>query len=95
MRIGVLIDHEACFTGFKDTSSPCCEVASLSEGGNGVLCKRGGRACTERGSHVFFDGLHPTEAVNIQIASKAYESDLKTEVYPTNIKNLAKSYVSN
>ncbi|KAG7942790.1 hypothetical protein I3843_15G005300 [Carya illinoinensis] len=81
--------------GFKDTSSPCCEVASLSEGGNGVLCKRGGRACAERSSHLFFDGLHPTEAVNIQIASKAYESDLKTEVYPTNIKNLAKSYVSN
>ncbi|KAF5467647.1 hypothetical protein F2P56_011879 [Juglans regia] len=81
--------------GFKDTSRPCCEVASLSEGGNGVLCKRGGKACAERSSHVFFDGLHPTEAVNIQIASKAYESDLKTEVYPTNIKSLAKSFVSN
>ncbi|KAK7847762.1 gdsl esterase/lipase [Quercus suber] len=67
--------------GFKDASRPCCEVASI----NGVLCKRGGQACVDRSSHVFFDGLHPTEAVNIQIAAKAYESDLKSEVYPTNL----------
>ncbi|KAE8100305.1 hypothetical protein FH972_018215 [Carpinus fangiana] len=79
--------------GFKDASRSCCEVASMNEGGNGILCKRGGRACAERSSHVFFDGLHPTEAVNAQIASKAYESNLKTEVYPTNIKNLVNSRV--
>ncbi|XP_059454492.1 GDSL esterase/lipase At1g29670-like isoform X2 [Corylus avellana] len=79
--------------GFKDASRSCCEVASMNEGGNGILCKRGGQACAERSSHVFFDGLHPTEAVNAQIASKAYESNLKTEVYPTNIKNLVNSYV--
>ena len=42
---------------------------------------------------MFFDGLHPTEAVNIQIAAKAYESDLKSEVYPTNVKNLSNVYV--
>jgi phospholipase/lecithinase/hemolysin len=82
---------DTCTTGFKDASRSCCEVASMNEGGNGILCKRGGRACAERSSHVFFDGLHPTEAVNAQIASKAYESNLKTEVYPTNIKNLVNS----
>ncbi|GMY29572.1 GDSL esterase/lipase At1g29670-like [Fagus crenata] len=76
--------------GFKDASSSCCEVASINEGGNGILCKRGGQACADRSAHVFFDGLHPTEAVNVQIATKAYESDFKSEVYPTNIKNLAK-----
>ncbi|XP_030952076.1 GDSL esterase/lipase At1g29670-like [Quercus lobata] len=75
--------------GFKDARRPCCEVAST----NGVLCKRGGQACVDRSSHVFFDGLHPTEAVNIQIAAKAYESDLKSEVYPTNVKNLSNVYV--
>ncbi|POO00261.1 Lipase [Trema orientale] len=66
--------------GFKEAGNPCCEVASLSEGGNGVLCKRGGQVCANRSSHVFFDGLHPTEAVNVQIVNKAYASTLKSEV---------------
>ncbi|XP_021661702.2 GDSL esterase/lipase At5g08460 isoform X2 [Hevea brasiliensis] len=76
-------------TGFKDTSNACCEVGSLREGGNGMLCKRDGTVCEERNSHLFFDGLHPTEAVNILIASKAYNSSFKTEAYPMNIKQLA------
>ena len=79
-------------TGFKEAINPCCEVASLSEGGNGVLCKRGGQVCSNRSSHVFFDGLHPTEAVNVQIVNKAYASTLKSEVYPTNIQKLAKNF---
>ncbi|XP_062022709.1 GDSL esterase/lipase At1g71250-like [Rosa rugosa] len=74
--------------GFKDSSGTCCEVASISEGGNGILCKRGGQVCLNRSSHVFFDGLHPTEAVNVQIATKAFVSTLKTEVYPTNIQQM-------
>lgn len=80
-------------TGFKDSNTTCCEVASISEGGNGILCKRGGEVCANRSSHVFFDGLHPTEAVNIQIAAKAYVSSLKTEVYPTNIAQMTKSKI--
>ncbi|KAJ9146022.1 hypothetical protein P3X46_028342 [Hevea brasiliensis] len=71
--------------GFEDTSNACCEVGS--EGG--TLCKRDGKICEERSSHVFFDGLHPTEAVNILIATKAFNSSDKTEVYPMNIKQLA------
>ncbi|KAF8018261.1 hypothetical protein BT93_H3222 [Corymbia citriodora subsp. variegata] len=77
--------------GFNNATSPCCEVASLEEGGNGVLCKRGGRACTNRNSHVFFDGLHPTEAVNVKIATKAFLSTRTTEVYPINVKHLAEA----
>ncbi|KAH7568149.1 hypothetical protein JRO89_XS07G0247800 [Xanthoceras sorbifolium] len=76
--------------GFKDTSNACCKVASRSEGGNGVLCKRGGDVCGERNLHVFFDGLHPTEAVNVRIATKAFDSYLKDEVYPINVNQLAK-----
>ncbi|KAF4377195.1 hypothetical protein G4B88_009187 [Cannabis sativa] len=74
--------------GFKEASKPCCKVATLSEGGNGVLCKREGSVCGNRSNHVFFDGLHPTEAVNIQIANKAFASTLPTEVYPINIQQL-------
>ncbi|XP_062097966.1 GDSL esterase/lipase At4g16230-like [Humulus lupulus] len=78
--------------GFEEASKPCCKVASLSEGGNGVLCRREGEVCANRSNHVFFDGLHPTEAVNVQIANKAYASTLPTEVYPINIQQLAQIY---
>ncbi|KAF5725616.1 hypothetical protein HS088_TW23G00341 [Tripterygium wilfordii] len=74
--------------GFKDASNACCEIGSVSEGGSGILCKRGGDACEDRTSHVFFDGLHPTEAVNVEIADKAYASNVKTEVYPINVRQL-------
>lgn len=70
-------------TGFSDTSSPCCEVATI-----GVLCKRGGSTCANRTLHVFFDGLHPTEAVNVHIARNAYASNSKNEVYPMNVREL-------
>ncbi|KAL6315831.1 hypothetical protein AAG906_008217 [Vitis piasezkii] len=73
--------------GFKDTTSPCCEVKSSVSGS--ILCKRGGEACGNRSSYVFFDGLHPTEAVNAIIASRAYHSNDSDLVYPTNIKQLA------
>ncbi|XVF29940.1 hypothetical protein REPUB_Repub16aG0014200 [Reevesia pubescens] len=77
--------------GFKDANNTCCElVPSIQLGGSGVLCKKGGKTCAERSAHVFFDGLHPTEAVNIHIATKAFTSYLQTEVYPINVNQLAK-----
>ncbi|XP_043703799.1 GDSL esterase/lipase At1g29670-like [Telopea speciosissima] len=76
--------------GFKDTSNACCEVSVRKEGGSGVLCKRGGNTCGDRNSHVFFDGLHPTEAVNKLIAKIAYASSFTVETYPINVKELAK-----
>ncbi|KAB2031192.1 hypothetical protein ES319_D05G288000v1 [Gossypium barbadense] len=76
--------------GFKDANNPCCEVVPLTQlAGNGVSCKKGGRICMDRSAHVFFDGLHPTEKVNVEIATKAFSSDLKTEVYPINVNQLA------
>nr|GMD76137.1 GDSL esterase/lipase At1g29670-like [Ipomoea batatas] len=75
--------------GFVDANNACCEVPSIDEGGNGILCKKGGSICANRSNHVFFDGLHPTEAVNAVIARKAYTSIRKTEVYPMNVKQLS------
>ena len=65
-------------------------MPSIQLRGSGVLCKKGGKTCGDRSAHVFFDGLHPTEAVNIQIATKAFTSYLQTEVYPINVNQLAK-----
>lgn len=70
-------------------SSLMHEVHQMIAGGTGVSCERGGQVCADRNSHVYFDGLHPSEAVNIQIATKAYASNLESEVYPINVKQLA------
>lgn len=79
------------FSGFEDANNPCCEVVpSVLLGGSGVLCKEGGKTCSDRRAHVFFDGLHPTEAVNVEIVTKAFTSYLQTEVYPINVHQLAK-----
>nr|XP_017256980.1 PREDICTED: GDSL esterase/lipase At1g29670-like [Daucus carota subsp. sativus] len=75
--------------GFTDATQPCCHVPSLEEGGNGISCKRGGSTCEDRSKHVYFDGLHPTEAVNVVLATKAFASNSTTEVYPFNIRELA------
>ncbi|XP_065847324.1 GDSL esterase/lipase At1g29670-like [Euphorbia lathyris] len=72
--------------GLKDASNPCCEIAA---GGNGSLCKKEGKVCQDRKAYVFFDGLHPTEAVNIIIATKAFNSTLQADAYPINIQHLA------
>ncbi|KAF9615764.1 hypothetical protein IFM89_026230 [Coptis chinensis] len=77
--------------GFNDTTSGCCEVIPVREGGTGILCKRSGSTCSDRSGHAFFDGLHPTEAVNDLIAKKAYTSDLQSEVYPFNVEQLSKA----
>ena len=75
--------------GFTDTRQPCCQVLSLKEGGNGISCKTGGSTCEDRSKHVYFDGLHPTEAVNVVLAAKAFGSSSPSEVYPFNISKLA------
>lgn len=74
------------FVGFSDASRACCELSTQK--GEGILCKRGGKTCANRTSHVFFDGLHPTDAVNSKIAQKAYSSNVMEEAYPTNVRKL-------
>ncbi|CAN1731013.1 GDSL esterase/lipase At1g29670 [Linum perenne] len=69
-------------SGFRDSSNSCCESTL-------VACNKGGKVCEDRKGYVFFDGLHPTEAVNVQIANKAYSSRFIDDVYPINVKQLA------
>nr|XP_021842742.1 GDSL esterase/lipase At4g18970-like [Spinacia oleracea] len=74
------------FGGFSDVKNSCCEVSVKNGGG---LCKRDGNVCNNRSKYVYFDGLHPTEALYGIVATRAYSSNTTTEVYPFNIQTLA------
>ena len=73
-------------TGVRETGRACCEMSRSS---SGVLCKKQGPVCRDRTEYVFFDGLHPTDAVNARIARKGYGSSSPEHAYPINVKKLA------
>uniref|UniRef100_M1D8B4 Zinc finger protein n=2 Tax=Solanum tuberosum TaxID=4113 RepID=M1D8B4_SOLTU len=92
-RLPISTPHDCVQTinvplGIDNVRDPCGEVLTIKEGGNSTLCKNGGQACSNRNKFVWFDGLHPTEAVNVVLANKAFNSELNSEVYPTNVKKL-------
>ncbi|KAL6841669.1 hypothetical protein ACP4OV_028498 [Aristida adscensionis] len=72
--------------GVRETGRPCCE---MSKGSSGVLCEKEGPICSDRTEYVFFDGLHPTDAVNARIARKGYGSSSLDHAYPINVRKLA------
>ncbi|KAG2606619.1 hypothetical protein PVAP13_4NG062933 [Panicum virgatum] len=79
------MDHPAKH-GVRETGRACCEMSRSS---SGVLCKKQGPVCRDRTEYVFFDGLHPTDAVNARIARKGYGSSSPEHAYPINVKKLA------
>uniref|UniRef100_A0A0A9H8J3 GDSL esterase/lipase n=1 Tax=Arundo donax TaxID=35708 RepID=A0A0A9H8J3_ARUDO len=72
--------------GVRETSRACCLMSRES---SGVLCEKEGPICRDRTKYVFFDGLHPTDAVNARIARKGYGSRSPEHAYPINVKKLA------
>ncbi|KAL6963819.1 hypothetical protein U1Q18_034824 [Sarracenia purpurea var. burkii] len=62
------IVHNPLHHGFKDARYPCC--ASGINGNRG--CKPGTVPCQRRDSHVFWDAVHPTEAVYRRIAAECF-----------------------
>ncbi|RLM55160.1 GDSL esterase/lipase [Panicum miliaceum] len=80
-----MLDHPAKH-GVRETGRACCEMSRSS---SGVLCKKQGPVCRDRTEYVFFDGLHPTDAVNAMIARKGYGSSSPEHAYPINVRKLA------
>ncbi|XP_065882241.1 GDSL esterase/lipase At4g16230-like [Euphorbia lathyris] len=75
--------------GFKDASDPCCELFISTRGEKRTSCNKDGKVCEDRKTYIFFDGVHTTEAANSIIASKAFHSNLQSQVYPINITQLS------
>ncbi|KAK8633362.1 hypothetical protein V6N13_014208 [Hibiscus sabdariffa] len=67
------------------TNSPCCTIG----GGGGELCLRNSKPCSRPWQFVFWDAVHPTEALNKILADGAYRSKSPLEASPLNIQQLA------
>lgn len=70
--------------GFSVTSQGCCGVE------NGRVqwsCIAGAAPCNNRNSYVFWDSLHPTEALNRIVAQRSFMGP-QSDVYPFNIQQL-------
>ncbi|MCD7460140.1 hypothetical protein HAX54_042949 [Datura stramonium] len=72
--------------GITNLVEPCCEISSIIAKGQ---CSKGGGACSDRASHYFWDGFHPSEAPNKVCAERAYTALLPTDAYPFDISHLA------
>ncbi|XP_058086431.1 GDSL esterase/lipase At1g71250-like [Magnolia sinica] len=71
--------------GFIVTGQGCCGV-DKSQGQ--VNCIVGTIPCSDRNSYTFWDGLHPTEALNRIVAQRSFTGP-PSDIYPINIQQLA------
>ncbi|XP_031378199.1 GDSL esterase/lipase At5g45670-like [Punica granatum] len=69
---------------FQQPRDSCCELVK-----NLGTCIEGRPPCPFRGSYAYFDGFHPTEAVNKAFATRAYNRLLPSDASPYGIKQLA------
>lgn len=73
-----------CISGFTNFNESCCPT--MSEG----FCVRDSTPCPNRDEYIYYDGIHPTSAVNNITASLAYDSTDHPDITsPMDIKHLA------
>ncbi|KAM1213345.1 hypothetical protein PS2_004772 [Malus domestica] len=66
--------------GFKVVNVGCCPINSFG------LCAEGQTPCQNRSEYVFWDGFHPTEALNVITAARTYSEFDPSDTYPMDIK---------
>ncbi|KAJ8625322.1 hypothetical protein MRB53_033852 [Persea americana] len=82
-----LVQNGASY-GFEVVDKGCCGVGR----NNGqVTCLPLQQVCDDRSKYIFWDAFHPTEAANIILARKSYNSKSHSDVYPMNIQQLARA----
>ncbi|KAF3785123.1 GDSL esterase/lipase [Nymphaea thermarum] len=79
-----VIDEPASF-GIEVINASCCYV----EGTKGITCEEYGSPCSNRSIYLYYDRVHPTEKVYNYLSTRAYLSNLSSEVHPINVKTLA------
>ncbi|KAJ6697471.1 hypothetical protein OIU85_003807 [Salix viminalis] len=68
--------------GFRVIDTGCCPARSDGQ------CIQDSTPCQNRNEYVFWDAIHPTEAVNRFTASRSYNASLPSDAYPTDISHL-------
>ncbi|KAF3785120.1 GDSL esterase/lipase [Nymphaea thermarum] len=82
--ISQVIDEPASF-GIEVINVSCCYVESTK----GLTCEEYGSSCSNRSIYLYYDRVHPTEKVYNSLSTRAYLSNLSSEVHPINVKTLA------
>ncbi|XP_022963289.1 GDSL esterase/lipase At1g71691-like [Cucurbita moschata] len=73
------------FYGLSVLNRGCC---GIGRNRGQITCLPFQTPCTNRDQYIFWDAFHPTEAVNVLMARKAFNGD-QSVVYPFNIHQLA------
>ncbi|XP_058755687.1 GDSL esterase/lipase At1g29660-like [Vicia villosa] len=82
--IGLDSSLESSVLGITNFNQSCCPT--MSDG----FCVRDSTPCANRDEYIYYDGIHPTSAVNNITASLAYDSTDHPEITsPMDIKHLA------
>ncbi|CAN6456885.1 unnamed protein product [Victoria cruziana] len=81
--ISQVIDEPATF-GIEVINASCCYVS-----GEEYACEEYGSTCSDRSIYLYYDRVHPTEVVYNYLSTRAYLSELSSEVHPFNVKTLA------
>ncbi|KAI9121450.1 hypothetical protein K1719_008483 [Acacia pycnantha] len=71
------------FLALKNQKDSCCETVSSSG-----LCARNERPCENRDEHVYWDGLHRTDAAHKIYALSQYNASNPNFAYPMDINHL-------
>nr|CAD1824620.1 unnamed protein product [Ananas comosus var. bracteatus] len=82
--VGDILNNPAAY-GFTVVDRGCC---GLGRNQGQVTCLPFVVPCTNRNQHVFWDAFHPTQAVNLILAQRAYTGP-QNDVYPINVQQLA------
>ncbi|XP_058742576.1 GDSL esterase/lipase At4g18970-like [Vicia villosa] len=78
------------YPGFLVTDASCCPMKP-----NG-FCYPDSVPCTNRNEYVYFDGIHPSEAVNNLFALASYDStNYPNMTHPIDIRQLAELMITN
>ncbi|KAL4383670.1 hypothetical protein GQ457_15G029700 [Hibiscus cannabinus] len=78
-------DSALATLGHLVSNTPCCTIG----GGGGELCLPHSKSCKNSSKFIFWDGAHPTEALNKIFAKNAYTSKSPFNASPLNIQQLA------
>ncbi|CAN6456884.1 unnamed protein product [Victoria cruziana] len=78
--ISQVIDEPASFV----INASCCYVS-----GEEYLCEEYGSTCSSRSIYLYYARVHPTEVVYNYLSTRAYISEMSSEVHPFNVKTLA------